>query len=80
MSSSSEHQHSLVKIPAESLPALRDTFRVNWPEHSMAHNLIDRLIHRFDKHPEHRAILKVFSVDGDVSDSTFIAIMVRELS
>lgn len=72
--------HSLVEIEAESLPSLRDSFKVNWPEHVMAYNLIDNLIERFKKHPEHREFLKIYSIDGDIADSTFIAVMVRKMS
>jgi hypothetical protein len=72
---------SLVEIPIASLPALRDSFKVNWPVHVMAFNLLDNLIHRYERHSEHREILKVFSVgvDGYIEDSTFIAILVREM-
>ncbi|KAG5676071.1 hypothetical protein PVAND_005925 [Polypedilum vanderplanki] len=64
-----------LKIPIESLPSLRDSYRVNWPEYIGAFNLIDNLIERFTKYPEQMQIQEIFSVDGDISDSTIIVIL-----
>lgn len=76
---SSSIEHSLVEIPIESLPLLRDSFKVNWPENVMSFNLISSLIDRYEKYPEHRELLRIYCVDGKISeDSTFIAILVSE--
>ena len=41
-------QNLLVEVPLESLPALRDKFKVDWPTHISAFSLIDNFIRRFD--------------------------------
>lgn len=72
-------QNLLVEVPLESLPTLRDKFKVAWPTHISAFSLIDNLIKRFDKNPKSREIAKVYSLNGNwESNGTFVAQMVRE--
>lgn len=69
----------LVEIPFDSLPSLRDKFKIQWPTHITAYSLIDNFISRFSKNPESKEIAKVQCLNGDwESDGTFIAVMVRE--
>lgn len=72
-------QNLLVEVPLESLPALRDKYKVNWPTHISAFSLIDNLIRRFDKNPKSREIVKFYSLNGNWErNGTFVAKMVRE--
>jgi hypothetical protein len=72
-------ENSLVEIPINSLPILRDKFKVEWPSHIIAYSVIDNLISRFTNNPKSKEIVKVFSLNGDwESDGTFVAVMVRE--
>ena len=72
-------QNLLVEVPLESLPALRDKFKIDWPTHITAFSLIDNLIRRFDRNPKNREIVKVYSLNGKwESNGTFVAKMVRE--
>lgn len=70
---------SLVEIPIESLPSLRDKFRVGWPKHIIAFDLLDTFVKRHSKYPEGFKQGKFLSLNGDwESDGTFITILVRE--
>jgi hypothetical protein len=70
---------SISEIPTNSLPQLRDLYRVNWPEHIVAYNFITNIFNRFEKDSEHRELVKIISFDGKINESgTFAAIMVRE--
>jgi hypothetical protein len=74
----SEVQNSLVEVPTESLPALRDKFKVDWPQHIAAFSLIDNFISRFDKNSKSRESAKIYSVNENwESNGTFVAVMVR---
>lgn len=69
---------ALVEVPLESLPILRDAYKINWPEHILAYNFLDKMIDRFQKEPEQKDI-KIFSVDGKIEeDATFIALTVSK--
>ncbi|KAG5668947.1 hypothetical protein PVAND_016853 [Polypedilum vanderplanki] len=57
------------------IDSLIDKYRVDWPKHVAVFNLLDNFIERFEKHPEQREIQKIFSIDGDISDSTIIVIV-----
>ncbi|XP_070489955.1 uncharacterized protein [Chironomus tepperi] len=67
--------NSLVEVPTESLPILRDAYKINWPEHIVAFSFLDKMIKRFKERPEQREIVKIYSVDGKLEqDATFIAV------
>ena len=69
----------LVEVELESLAALRDKFKVDWPTHISAFSLIDTFIRRFDKNPKSRETVKIYSLNGNwESYGTFVAKMVRE--
>jgi hypothetical protein len=73
--------NSLVEVPIEFLPKLRDAYRVNWPEHVLPFNFLDKMSKRFAKHPEQRQNVKIYCVDGKIEeDATFIAIMVINIA
>jgi len=72
--------NSLVEVPVESLPILRDAYKVNWPEHIVAFSFLDKMIKRFKECPEQREIVKIYSIDGKLDqDATFIGVTVREI-
>lgn len=72
-------ENSLVEIPVNKLPALRNKFKVEWPMHIVAFSLIDNLISRFSNNPKSIESAKVYCLNGEwESDGTFIAMMVRE--
>ena len=71
-------ENSLVEISVESLPILRDKFKVDWPKHILAFTLLDIFFKRFSSHPESKKIQKVFSLNGEwQNDGTFVAVKVR---
>lgn len=69
----------LKEIPLDSLARLRDIFKINWPQHIIAFNLIDQMILRFKKYPSQRKLIKFYNNNGCVDeDGTFIGIIVRK--
>lgn len=75
----SQTEISLKEVPLDSLEKLRDSFKVDWPKYVVAFSFIGNMIIRYKVHPEHREIIKIFSINGIVDeDATFIGVMVRE--
>jgi hypothetical protein len=73
----SNTENCLVEIPVESLPKLRDAYKINWPEHILAFSFLDKIIKRFIERPEQRENVKIYSIDGELNeDATFIAVVV----
>ncbi|KAL7043378.1 hypothetical protein ACKWTF_001481 [Chironomus riparius] len=70
---------SLVEVSTESLPILRDAYKVNWPEHIVAYSFLDKMIKRFKERPEQREIVKIYSIGEKLEqDATFIAVTGNE--
>ncbi|XP_070505358.1 uncharacterized protein [Chironomus tepperi] len=66
----------LVEVPIESLPKLRDAYKINWPEHILAFNFLAKMIKRFEKDPKQREIVRIYCVDGKLEkDATFIGVV-----
>lgn len=75
----SSEQQVLVEITSESLFKLRDLYKFKLPKHIIAYNFIVNMIKRFNEHPEHREVVKIYSINAKVeNDATFISVMVRE--
>lgn len=71
---SDSRENSLIEISLESLPILRDKFKVEWPSHVIAYNLLDNYI-------KSQKVQKVYGLNGEwENDGTFIAVMVRNIS
>lgn len=76
---STYQENSLVQISDELLVNLRESYKVNWPEHIIAYNFIETMIKRYKSNPETREINKIYSINGEANgDATFIGIMVSE--
>lgn len=63
-----QDQNSLIEIPIESYLKLRDKFKVCYPKHIAAFSL-------FNTFTIQRRNCKVFSLNGDYDDGTFIAMV-----
>jgi hypothetical protein len=78
--STHDQQNSLVEIPSELFPTIRDLYKINWPEHVMAYNFLDNMHKRFKTNPELREKNKIYILNGEIGDhGTFVAQMVRDM-
>lgn len=76
----SQAENFLKEISLDLLEKLRDSYKVEWPKYVIAFSFIDNMIIRYKNHPEHREIIKIYSISGIVDeDATFIGVMVREI-
>lgn len=76
----SQAEISLKEIPLEFIEKLRNFYKVEWPKYIVAYNFIDNMLKRYQKYPEHRELVRIFCINGIVSeDATFIGLMVREI-
>lgn len=64
----------LVKIERENWPKLRDLYSRNDPTALLGHRVVENYIQWFDKSPSAQNI-NFYSLDGDWSDGTFVAIV-----
>ncbi|XP_055375841.1 uncharacterized protein LOC129608383 [Condylostylus longicornis] len=63
----------LVEIEQNDWPILRDLYKIEWPKHHIAFNIIQNYINWFQKDPNVKYI-KVYSLNGDWSDGTFVIV------
>lgn len=67
---------SLVEIPSQYWPILRDLFKVQWPLHAYAFTTLHIFIDRINKFPDSRDVIKVYSLNGDwKQNGTFIIVV-----
>lgn len=69
--------NSLVMVPIEGLSSLRDKFRVGWPKHILAFTFFENIIKSRGSNPEKDDEWKILCLNGDWSNGTFVAILVR---
>lgn len=66
--------NKLVKIPVESLPALRDLYKKDWPDNLVGYHTVDNYIRWYEKVPDIKN-LECLSLNGDWSDGTFLIVV-----
>lgn len=65
----------LIEIPIESLPKLRDLYRVDWPAYITACYTVDTCIQWFSKNPNLKDI-RILCLNGNWrEDGTFIMVV-----
>lgn len=69
--------NSLVNIPKQQLPILRNLYRSNWPLHAVSYVAIEHFIERFDKKAEWQEKVKFMTISDDWQRSGTFA-MVNE--
>lgn len=66
--------NELVEIERSELPLLRDLFLLNWPEHMIGYYTVDNFIRWYEKDSQIKNLV-IYSLNGDWSDGTFVAIV-----
>lgn len=64
-------ENKLEEIRSSDFVTLRDLYKVEWPKYILASNLFQII------RQKNKSCTKVFSLNGDWSDGTFVAVMVR---
>lgn len=67
-------QDKICEISPEKWAELRDLFQPDWPKNIYAYNLLQNYIHWVEKDPNIKN-LKVYSLNGDWSDGTFVVVV-----
>ncbi|CAD7079806.1 unnamed protein product [Hermetia illucens] len=64
----------LVDIPIQDLVTLRDFYKGDWPTYNIGYGIVDTYVRWLGKDPNIPHI-RIFSLNGDWSDGTFIIIV-----
>lgn len=67
----------LVEIDRSELPQLRNLYLVDWPENMLGYYTVDNFIHWFERKTKIKNLI-FYSLNGDFSDGTFVAIVKNE--
>lgn len=65
---------SLIEINRSDLSQLRDLYLVDWPENILGYYTVDNFIRWFEKESTIKNLI-VYSLNGDWTDGTFVAIV-----
>lgn len=68
--------HKLVEIDRSELVQLRNLYLVNWPENMLGYYTVENFIRWLEKEPT-LGNLVFYSLNGDWSDGTFVAIVTK---
>lgn len=64
----------LVEIMRSELPQLRNLYQVNWPENMLGYYTVDNFIRWFEQKSKIKNLV-LYSLNGDFTDGTFVAIV-----
>lgn len=73
----------IIELTPNFWPELREKFKTNWPEHQIGHLLVDdyiKWVEICDLDTNYIKNVKIFTLNGDFSDGTFVVIVSEMLS
>lgn len=70
-------ENLLALVPNESLPSLRDKFKVNWPEHILAFTFVENIIKFRSCNSDIDDEVEILCLNDEWTKGTFIAVSVR---